>query len=97
MMTVILPDSCIRGPEISDPAVISREIGAADAAALAAYQHGAELLTTARALLDQQARLRELRQTRAFLVGQLRTLEQQSPDAFARALATYDNHRGDAK
>ena len=88
-----LPDSCIRGPEMSDPTLISREIGAADAAALAAYHHGAELLSTARALLDQQTRLAELRQMRAFLVGQLRTLERRHPDAFARALAAYDNHR----
>jgi hypothetical protein len=89
-MTRLLPDSCIRGPEISDPGAISREIGAADPAALAVYQHGADLLISARALLDEQARLAELRQTRAFLLGQLRTLEQQHPVAFARALRAYD-------
>ncbi len=89
-MTRTLPDSCIRGPEISDPGAISSEIGAADPAALAVYQHGADLLLSARALLDEQARLEELRQTRAFLLGQLRTLEQQHPVAFARALRAYD-------
>jgi hypothetical protein len=89
-MTRTLPDSCIRGPEISDPGAISREIGAADPAALAVYQHGADLLISAHALLDEQTRLGELRQTRAFLLGQLRTLEQQHPVAFARALRAYD-------
>jgi len=92
-MTTNLPDSCIRGPEMSDPALISREIGVADAAALAAYRQGAELLAATRALLDQRTRLAALQQTRAFLVGQLRTLEQQHPDAFTRALAAYDNNR----
>ena len=89
-MSRTLPDSCIRGPEISDPRAISSEIGAADPAALAVYQHGADLLMSARALLDQHARLAELRQTRAFLLGQLRTLEQQHPAAFVRALRAYD-------
>jgi hypothetical protein len=89
-MTTALPDTCIRGPEITDPAAISTEIGAADPAALAAYRHGADLLMSARALLDQHARLAELRQTRAFLLGQLRTLEQQHPVAFVRALRAYD-------
>jgi hypothetical protein len=87
---VILPETCIRGPEIRDPEALSAEIRAADAAALAAYQHGIELLISARAMLDTHARLAELRQTRAFLLGQLRTLEQRHPAAFASALAAYD-------
>jgi hypothetical protein len=88
-----LPESCIRGPELSDPAVIAAEIQAAAPAALAAYQHGIELLITARTLLDAQLRLQELCQTRAFLLRQLETLERQHPDEFAAALAAYDWQR----
>ena len=88
-----LPESCIRGPELSDPALIAAEIQAADQAALAAYQHGTELLITARTVLDAQARLQELCQTRAFLLRQLETLERQDPDQFAAALAAYDRQR----
>jgi hypothetical protein len=58
-----LPETCIRGPELSDPGVISAELQAADHAALAAYQRGIELLITARALLDAQTRLQERSQT----------------------------------
>ena len=89
-MKLILPETCIRGPEISDPQALSAEICAVDAAALAAYQHGIELLIASRTMLDTHARVAELRQTRAFLLGQLKTLEQQHPSAFAAALAAYD-------
>lgn len=85
-----LPQTCIRGPELADPALIGAEIRAADSAALAAYQQGIDLLLTARTLLDAQSRLRELEQTRPFLLGQLKTLEQQHPSQFAAALAAYD-------
>jgi hypothetical protein len=85
-----LPETCIRGPELADPALIGAEIRAADSAALTAYQQGIHLLLTARTLLDAQSRLRELEQARAFLLGQLKTLEQQHPSQFAAALAAYD-------
>jgi hypothetical protein len=85
-----LPETCIRGPELADPALIGAEIRAADSAALAAYQQGIDLLLRARTLLDVQNRLCELKQARAFLLGQLKTLEQQHPSQFAAALATYD-------
>jgi hypothetical protein len=88
-----LPETCIRGPELSDPAALRATIGAADSAALAAYQQGIELLTTAHAYLAIDKRLAELRQTRAFLLGQLRTLERHDPQAFARALDAYDAQR----
>jgi hypothetical protein len=85
-----LPETCIRGPELADPALIGAEIRAADSAALAAYQQGIDLLLTARTLLDAQTRLRELHQARAFLLGQLKTLEQQHPSQFAAAIAAND-------
>jgi hypothetical protein len=92
-----LPESCIRGPELSDPAHIAAEIQAVDQDALAAYQHGAELLIRARALLNAQTRLEELRQTRAFLLRQLETLERQDPEEFAAALAAYDRQRTEGR
>src|SRR5947207_6041762 len=88
-----LPETCIRGPELTDPATISTEIRAADRAALAAYQQGMELLIAARSLLDAQTRLQELSQTRAFLLHQLETLERQEPDRFTAALAAFDQRR----
>jgi len=87
------PDSCIRGPELHDPQVIQQQIAQQDEAALECYHAGLALVRHAWQLLKLQSQLREKRAARAFLLHQLRVIEQQHPQAVGAALALFDEQR----
>lgn len=87
------PPTCIRGPELADNAQIADQIRSADEAALQAYQQGIELIITIQGLQRDEAHLEELKQTRAFLIGQLELMEREHPRAFDAARATFDQRQ----
>lgn len=87
------PDSCIRGPELHDPQTIQQQIAQQDESALECYYVGLALVRRVRQLLKLQPQLREEQAARAFLLHQLRVIEQQHPQAVSAALALFDEQR----
>ncbi len=87
------PDSCIRGPELHDPQAIQQQIAQQDEAALECYHAGLALVRRVWQLLKLQPQLREERAARAFLLHQLRVIEQQHPQAVSATLALFDEQR----
>jgi hypothetical protein len=89
----LFPDSCIHGLELHDPQAIQQQIAQQDEAALECYHAGLALVRRVRQLLKLQPQLREERAARAFLLHQLRVIEQQHPQAVSAALALFDEQR----
>jgi len=87
------PDSCIRGPELHDPQAIQQQIAQQDEAALQCYHAGLALVRRVWQLLKLQPQLREEQSARAFLLHQLRVIEQQHPQAVSAALVLFDEQR----
>ncbi len=90
-----LPDSCIRGPELHDPQDIQHQIAQQDWAALESYGVGIDLVQRVWKLMEVRERMHERLKARAFLLHQLRSMEQQTSQAVSAALALFDQQRSD--